>query len=100
MTYKLKSKADIEKISFQDKDGDFWISKKEMKKWDDSQTHPSYYKVIENDQDILGAVISNDKASKYVTEAFGELNDTNFRTVFEWCSDFEITEETHPEYFI
>ncbi len=102
MIYKLKSKADIEKISFQDEDGDFWISKEEMDTWkeDENYKHPLYYQVIENVQDIFESVVSNDEATKYSTEAFGELNDVQFRKVFEWCSDFEITEKTHPEYFI
>ncbi len=100
MIYKIKTEEEIRKFAWQDPDGDYWISKKEHKKWEsDIIKEVHFYAVVEKCQGVFDSFVSNDKNSKYFIKD-DNITDKNFEILFSWIAKYELTKESHPEFFI
>ena len=109
VTFKLKTEEELIKIGYSTDDS-IWLSKEEKKR-----RHPEnggcpdgFFSVIDHDDGIMGNVVTNDKSFEN-TQGFmyyplsvneDQDHDTGFRTIFEWASEYEITKEENPEYFL
>ena len=100
MTYKIKNEEEIKAIAYKDQEGDFWISEQEEKDWQNDEYHSlsNFYSVIPRKSPYFDACISNETSSRYYVNE--EVADIDFKKIFGWVSEYEITKETHPEYFI
>jgi len=55
--------------------------------------------VIDDDDHIYGEIISS-KYSKFLSPGDDEFEDDEFEIIFGWAKEYEITRESHPEYFL
>lgn len=103
MIIKIKTKEQvITDGAFIDKDGDLWYSEAEFErsKKPKARNNSSYYAVIEIREDILGNIITNEKAlettsMKYVASSCDDL----FKKIYSWAGTI-MTKEKNPEYFL
>lgn len=102
MIYKLKSLEYAKEHFLLDRlegksidSGGFWPSEEEKdKSKNDSKAYVKYISTYS-----FGKIVTNDKKFKGVTTPH-HFNDADFKYVFDWAADFEITKEDHPEYFL
>ncbi len=100
MTYKTKTREEVQAIAYKDQEGDFWVSEEEEEYWqnDEYHTQANFYSVIEGKSSHFDTCVSNDKTSRYYIDE--KISDTDFKKIFGWISKYQITKESHPEYFI
>lgn len=100
MIYKILSEENLPKGTYIDSDGDWWKDEQEHDRWENNQKYPTgRFSVIEKEDKILGNYVTNEEPLKDHFIFYGQT-DEQFKKVYNWVMDFEITKETHPEYFL
>ncbi len=91
MIYKLKSLEYAKEHFCLDCDGDgYWPTETEK---EDPERHNECVRYITKDS--FGDVVSNENESSSYS-----FTDSEFKFVFDWAKDIEITKEDYPEYFL
>ena len=102
MIYKIKTLKELQKTAYF-YDNSLWVSIEEADRWEKS--HSGFFSVIEPDEDmdVFGNVVTNDPnivGSGVVYWNEDEYEDDDFELIFKWASEYTITQETNPEYFL